>query len=286
MEFQHSLKKTLLFYLLFAAICAMLCSCGDKPTDEKPAGTPEPVTPTEATATPTPTTVPTDTPTPTPQLYALWDTSNLDISWIDPNKKLVAFTFDDGPTPNYTRLLDTLQKYNMHATFFVWGDHYNVSYKPLIQRVVEQGCELGNHSWSHPHLNTLSKDRVISEIEKTRALLESITGIEQYLVRPPYGEANSTVIQNINVPLINWSIDSADWNNGNFDSVYNNVMSKIDDGAIVLMHAPYSFTCDAVDKMIPELIEQGYQIVSVSELCAVRGYELRANRSPLSKFIR
>lgn len=271
-------------FALLLLLCLLMVGCSEEKKDSSASPTP---TPTEA-ATPTPTSTPEPTatstpePTPTEALMVPWDTSNVDTSWIDPNKKLVAFTFDDGPTQYYDELLDILKENGAHATFFVWGNNYKSSFESVVKRVVEEGSELGNHTWSHPYLTKLDEDGIRNEIEKTRALLESITGIERYLVRPPYGSSNMTVQFTVKTPLINWSVDSADWNGGTYDSVYNKVMSNLKDGDIVLMHANYSFTVDAVRDMIPELMNQGYQIVSVSELLAVRGKELTSGTAPLT----
>lgn len=253
-----------------------------------PTDTPVPGEDQTPTQEPVPTQEPTQEPTPEPtkvplsEYYKEWDMTNFDTSWIDTEKKLVAFTFDDGPTAHYGELLDTLEEYGMHATFFVWGRQYNEGYKDEIERVVALGCELGNHTWSHPYLTKLSTDEIEQEIEKTRALLESITGIKDYLVRPPYGNSDGKVMDTVKVPLINWSLDTADWNNGTYESVYSTLTEKVQDGDVVLMHASYGFTADAVRDAIPVLIEQGYQIVSVSELCAVRGKRLISGVSPLS----
>lgn len=244
-------------------------------TTEIPAATEFP----EPTETVTPTAEPTKIPL--SEIYKEWDMTNIDTSWIDPEKKLVAFTFDDGPTAYYDDLLDILEANGMHATFFVWGKQYNDGYKDDIERLVSLGCELGNHTWSHPYLTKLTADEIADEIEKTRALLESITGIKDYLVRPPYGSANMTVMDTVKVPLINWSVDTADWNNGTYEAVYSTLTEEVQDGDVVLMHASYKFTMEAVRDAIPVLIEQGYQIVSVSELCAVRGKRLISGVSPL-----
>lgn len=250
-------------------------------TAPEPTPTPEPT----ATPEPTPTPEPTATPEPTPVLELIpekeWDISGVDTSWIDPEKKLVAFTFDDGPTKYYSDILDTLNEYNMHATFFVWGKQYNEGFRDDILRVVESGCELGNHTWSHPYLTKLTPEEIRSEVEQTRELLESLTGIREFLVRPPYGSANADVKENVFFPMINWSLDTGDWNNGNYDDVYEKLTGRVQDGDIVLMHASYQFTAEAVRDAIPVLIENGYQIVSVSELCAFRGKTLKANSAPL-----
>lgn len=254
-----------------------------------PITTPEPT----ATATPAPTATPeptatpapTATPEPTPTLALIaeneWDVSDVDISDISPDDKLVAFTFDDGPTENYEVLLDTLKEYGMHATFFVWGNRYSDKYHDVMLRVINEGNEFGNHTWSHPYLTKISTDEVLEEIEKTRSLLEEITGKREFLVRPPYGSANADVKANVYFPMINWSLDSNDWNNGTYESVYEKLTEKVQDGDIILMHASYKFTADAVRDAIPVLIEKGYRIVSVSQLCAARGKVLKANAAPL-----
>ncbi len=272
--------KKISFITLLLLLCMLLAACSkEENKDTVPTPTAAPTSTPEATPTPLPTATP--EPTPTEALMVPWDTSDVDISWIDPNKKLVAFTFDDGPYIQYNEILDILKENGAHATFFVWGQHCNESLKDELLRVVNEGSELGNHTWSHPYLTNLSEDEIREEIEKTRALLESVTGIKNYLVRPPYGSSSMKVQFTVKTPLINWSVDSNDWNNGSYDKVYNNVMSKIKDGDIVLMHANYQFTVDAIRVMIPELIADGYQIVSVSELAAVREKQLTSGASPL-----
>lgn len=244
-------------------------------------------TPTLApTATPKPTATPAPTATPTPEPGREWDVSGIDTSWIDPEKKLVAFTFDDGPTIWYDDILDVLEASGQHATFFVWGDRYKIGNRSDIERVISLGCELGNHTFTHADLTKLTEEKIRNEIEKTRSLLESITGIEQYLVRPPYGSSSERVKKSVDFPMINWSVDTGDWNNGDYDTVFNKITQGISDGDIVLMHASYKFTYEAVRDAIPLLIEDGWQIVTVSELCAVRGKTLKANASPLSSKVK
>lgn len=276
-----SSRFLVLALMLMLGLFAVACS------DKKEEGTPSPTPTEEAAPSPTeePTPVPTDSPTPSPTpteaLMVPWDTSNVDTSWIDPSKKLVAFTFDDGPVVQYDEILDILKENGAHATFFVWGNRYKANFEASVKRVVDEGNELGNHTWSHPYLTKLDQDGIRQEVEKTRALLESITGIQDYLVRPPYGSSSMAVQFTIKTPLINWSVDSGDWNNGNYDSVYKKIMS-VKDGDIILMHANYKFTVDAVRAAIPELMAQGYQIVSVSELAAVRGKQLSSGTNPVT----
>lgn len=275
------MKRCALVLLLTLLFCVG-CSEEKDPAEPTPTNAPEssPTAEPSPTETPAPTETPTPEPTPTEAVMKEWDTSNVDTSWIDPNKKLVAFTFDDGPSQYYDDLLDILKENGMHATFFVWGKNYNSSYEDVMKRVVAEGCEFGNHTWSHPYLTKLDEAGIAEEVEKTRALLEELTGVQNFLVRPPYGSSDMKVQMSVNAPMINWSVDSGDWNNGSYESVYENVMSKVKDGDIVLMHASYAYTVEAVRTMIPELIADGYQIVSVSELAAVRGKTLTAGHAP------
>ncbi len=204
-----------------------------------------------------------------------------DVSWIDSSKKLVAFTFDDGPvgtapTASSQRIMDVLEKYGMHCTYFYWGEKINSSNVDEIKRAYSLGCELGNHSFTHPYLTNMSAAQIKEEIAKTNAWLEPISGNAETLIRPPYGSTNNTVQQAAGAPLINWSLDSGDWNNGNYNSVLRTVRNGIQDGSIILFHETYDYTAQAVETLVPELIEQGYEIVSVSELMKMKGVELKA----------
>lgn len=206
-------------------------------------------------------------------------TGEVDTSWIDPTKKLVAFTFDDGPIGTYDgsasmKILDVLEKYKMHSTFFYIGNKINDNNKAEIERAFNLGCEIGNHTFSHPYLSKLSESDMTKQIEDTSKLLTEITGLKKFLVRPPYGDVNAAVQQTVKAPLILWSVDSADWNKGTYESVVNNVKNKVKDGSIVLMHENYNYTAQAVEYLVPYFIEQGYQIVSVSELMAMKGTQM------------
>lgn len=209
-----------------------------------------------------------------------WE-NKADVSWIDPSKKLVAITFDDGPvgtapTASSQRIMDVLEKYGLHCTYFYWGEKINDDNINEIRRAYSLGCELGNHSFTHPYLTNMNADQIRNEIKKTNDLLSPISGNEVTLVRPPYGSTNNTVANNVGAPMINWSLDSADWNNGNYNSVLSNLRRGIKDGSIVLCHQTYDFTAQAMETLIPELIEQGYLVVSVSELMKMKGVTMTA----------
>ena len=209
-----------------------------------------------------------------------WE-NKADVSWIDPSKKLVAITFDDGPvgtapTASSQRIMNVLEKYGLHCTYFYWGEKIDDDNINEIRRAYSLGCELGNHSFTHPYLTNMNADQIKNEIRKTNDLLSPISGNEVTLVRPPYGSTNGTVSANVGAPMINWSLDSADWNNGNLNTVLNNLRRGIKDGSIVLCHQTYDFTAQAMEILIPELIEQGYLVVSVSELMKMKGVTMTA----------
>ena len=202
--------------------------------------------------------------------------NNADVSWIDSSKKLVAFTFDDGHVgigsqTSAKRIQDVMEQYGMHCTYFYVGKEITDARLPEIQRAYSLGCEIGNHTFNHDYLTNLNASQIQEQIAKVNDILCPISGNTETVVRPPYGSTNPTVTGSANCPLINWSLDSADWNNGNYNSVVNNVRNNIRDGSIILFHETYDFTAQAVETLVPELIEQGYVIVSVSELMKMKG---------------
>ncbi len=190
--------------------------------------------------------------------------------------KLVCFTFDDGPyAPVTNKILDTLEKYNGRATFFVVGDRAS-TYSDEIERASKLGCEIGTHTYSHVNLNTLSIDEMQKEINKSCSAITKYSHKKVKVLRPPEGAANETVQANVNMPLVLWSVDSRDWEYRNADKDYQTVMDNVFDGSIVLMHDLYPATADAVARLIPELAKQGYKFVTFSELMKIRGVEVKS----------
>lgn len=214
----------------------------------------------------------------------VWN-NQADISWIDPNAKLVAFTFDDGPvgtheTASSIRIQNALAENGMHATFFYWGNSMSPAKNEEIVRAYELGFEIGNHTWKHSDLSKLTEDEIREQIDKIDEVLKGITGQDKFLVRPPYLSVNQTVKDTVDVPLISCGLDTKDWNNATADEIIATIQKAAEngslDGKIVLMHETYNTTAEAVEYLIPYLKEQGYQIVSVSELFKVRGKEMQA----------
>ena len=186
---------------------------------------------------------------------------------------MIALTFDDGPSDFTDRLLDCLEANNVKATFFLAGQEVEYFQEP-VTRMEELGCELGNHSYDHPDLATLSADDVSSQLSRTDQLIKDLTGHIATVVRPPYGSFNDTVAGIAARPLILWSVDTLDWETQNVDATVQNVMDNAADGQIILMHDIFKESVDAAEIFIPQLLQEGYQLVTVSELAAARGIAL------------
>ncbi len=196
---------------------------------------------------------------------------------LDPNAPMVALTFDDGPNPIATpKILDTLEKYEAIATFFDLGSLVE-RFPEVVKREEAIGCEVGCHSYAHKNLVTLTAEEIEEDLEKAEAAFQKVLGHKPYLYRPPYGNINSTVKEVLDYPLITWNIDSLDWKLKNKSKNLAQIRkTKNYDGHIILMHSIYNTTADTVAILVPELIQQGYQLVTVPELAYYKlGINLR-----------
>ena len=192
---------------------------------------------------------------------------------VDPSRPMIALTFDDGPAAPDNRILAALEAVGGRATFFMVGQ--NVKGHPdIIRRMMADGCELGNHSWSHPQLNKLSAGEVRSQINRTNDAIAAVAGHGATVMRCPYGATGGSVksvLGDMGYASILWSIDTLDWKTRNASSTVSSVLNNVKDGDIILMHSLYGATAEAVETMVPELVRRGYQLVTVSELAAARG---------------
>lgn len=187
---------------------------------------------------------------------------------IDPDKPMIALTFDDGPSQNTPHILDLFAAFGGKATFFVVGSRLS-AYPDTLSRAASEGHEIGIHTWSHTNLTTLSVEDIKAEIMNTQEAVQQYAGVTCAAVRPPGGSVNDTVkatAGELGFSLVNWSIDTEDWKTRDADATYQAIMDQACDGAIVLCHDLYESTASAMDRVIPELIAQGYQLVTVSEL--------------------
>lgn len=190
--------------------------------------------------------------------------------------KLVALTFDDGPSSTLTtQLLDGLKARGVKVTFFMLGNRA-VDNESIVKRAYDEGHEIANHSWSHPELCSLGLDSVKSQIQDTNAVLDKACGKgTEYIVRPPYGSSNETVRAVIGAPIILWSVDTNDWKYRTSSHVYNYIIDEAYDGSIVLCHDIQSHTISGALQAIDVLLARGYEFVTVSELYRRRGVEMK-----------
>lgn len=189
--------------------------------------------------------------------------------------KLIALTFDDGPDSHAGELLDTLKEKDAKATFYVL--YTNAQYNPaLLKRTYEEGHQIGNHTYNHSYLTQLSKEDAIAEIEKNDDFIESVIGIRTNTYRPPYLSYNSTVLNYFpNQTAIGCSVDSNDWSGITVEQIITNVVSKAQDGDIVLMHETMANTRAAIGEIIDQLREKGFEFVTVDELFERKGVEMK-----------
>lgn len=216
------------------------------------------------------------------------NTGEVDISWIDPTKPMVAISFDDGavgtsPTSSSMRILNALNNSGFHATFFYVSDWIRNN-QAEVKTAFDMGMEIANHTKSHPNLSEKFENEIRNEYDTCAQALKDIIGTEpSKLLRLPYLASNSTVQSTLyDVPLITCSIDTQDWNGASssqiIDTIKNAMNNSSLDNAIVLCHETYDSTAEAMEYLCPYLKSQGWQIVTISELFAVNGKEMNGGQ--------
>jgi len=188
----------------------------------------------------------------------------------NPNKRLIAITFDDGPHPSNTpRLLDILRDRNVKATFYVVGTNAR-AYPGLLQRMVAEGHEVANHSWNHPNLSQMSPDAVRKQLQDTHDAIVAATGVRPTTFRPPYGALTENqrawIKRDFGYPTIMWDVDPQDWRRPGSSVVASRVISNTKPGSIILLHDIHAQSIDAVPTILDALLQQGYTFVPVNQL--------------------
>lgn len=240
------------------------------------------IKPTTTTTTAKPTTTENNEEEISTQRYTTTQVYNPDreayLASIKDTKKLIAFTFDDGPSSESTpKLLDNLDKYNARVTFFVVGERVS-KYSSVLKRAHNMGNEIGSHTFSHKNLTKLSDNELKNEVEKTNSEIKKVIGVNPSLMRPPYGSYNDSVKEIAGVPIVTWNIDTLDWKNKNKDKVCKNILDNAHDGAIVLMHDLYGSTVDGALMAMDKLQHEGYAFVTVSELAYLKCVTLKPGK--------
>lgn len=185
--------------------------------------------------------------------------------------KAVALSFDDGPsTVNTPKVLALLKQYQAHATFFVVGSRVKEGAEILKQEVA-QGCEIGNHTWDHANLAKLSMEKVNMQYDKTADLVKKMVGYDITLLRPPYGAISEKMRKKLKHPMVLWNTDTLDWKSKNTKAIMKEIKKNVKDGGIILMHDIHPTTVEALKKVLPWLVKNDYDILTVSELAKRKG---------------
>lgn len=194
-------------------------------------------------------------------------------------RKLVALTFDDGPSRTETvRLLQILADKGVKVTFFVLGNNAQRS-PEILQQAKAAGHEIGSHTMTHANLGKSTVEAIRWEVAAMDGVFVNILGEKPQLLRPPYGVINDAVRTNTGLPLVLWTVDPEDWRVRDVATVRRRAVSAVFDGAIILFHDIYATTVDAIPGVIDDLRAQGYDFMTVSELAAARGVKMQSGAS-------
>ena len=302
LRFAVGVALIVLIVLLLAFLIAAISGCFRSAPKPSPEATAAPT----AAITPDPTPSPTPLPSPSPTPGPSWEEQRLKeiehyvraygncpdeaavearmaTMVIDPEKKMVAFTFDDGPRDRVTDyVLDVCEQYGVRATFFINGENVD-AHEEQLMRMLSLGCEIGNHTWEHTNVEELSAEEMRREIGSVNEAVYNRFGYTIRLFRPPYikygekgSETRNTLIALMNewdMAIINHTRSTHDtYDSYTAEKIYRRGVAETDEsnkplsGAIVLCHDKAKKTSDAFAKIVPELLSRGYQLVTVSEL--------------------
>lgn len=182
----------------------------------------------------------------------------------------IAITFDDGPVvPNTPRLLDMLAARGIKATFFTVG--YNVQRHPnIVRRIVTEGHEIANHTWTHGKLSSMSDGGVRSELQRSHDALTNITGVAPRMYRPPYGAITARqkewIMSEFGYPTILWSVDPQDWKTRSASMTRSRILDGTRPGSIILVHDIHASSIDAMPGTLDGLLARGFRFVTVGQL--------------------
>lgn len=193
------------------------------------------------------------------------------------DKKAVCLTYDDGPSANTMRIVNTLKKNDGLATFFVVGTQID-SFSSTLKKTAAAGNQIGNHSWNHVYYNPSGDSRVKYQTNKCTNKAKSY-GVTMKVARTPGGFSSGAICKDLGMPNILWSIDTLDWKTRNASKTYNCVVNNVRDGDIVLMHDLHKQTADAAVKLIPKLRKMGYQLVTIEEMSMLKNKPLKAGKT-------
>lgn len=198
---------------------------------------------------------------------------------IGTDRPLVALTFDDGPRRSTTgELLDGLAQRGAHATFFLVGEMLPGN-EDLVERMEQEGHQIGTHSYDHVYLTGLNAADFARQVDRTEAILAEVVGHDGFLLRPPYGQIDNGVEKRADGPLILWSIDPEDWDDKNADRIVEHIVSRAQDGDVILLHDIYPTSVEAALRVVDALHQKGFLFVTIDELACQRHVELKPGQT-------
>lgn len=201
------------------------------------------------------------------QMVTVQETVPVDSSEREAEKDVeIALTFDDGPHPVWTeKLLDGLKARGIRATFFVIGQSAE-RYPELIQRMVDEGNQVGNHTYSHVQLTACNESSALEEIRRTQEVIYQAAGFDARYIRPPFGSWNETLQEETSLEAVLWDVDPYDWKVQNTDAVVQSILKQTEDGSIILLHDVYETSVEAALKTADIFLERGYRFCTVDEI--------------------
>ena len=201
----------------------------------------------------------------------------LPIYSVQRDDKVVALSFDAAWGNEDTQtLIDILNRYRVNTTFFVVGDWVD-RYPESVKALAEAGNEIMNHSSSHAHFSSLSRDQIIADITACNEKIEAVTGSRPTLFRCPYGEYDDHVIATVRemgMEPIQWNIDSLDWKGISAEEIQRRVLKNIEPGSIILFHNAAENTPEALPGILEALIADGYHVVPISQIILSGDYQI------------
>lgn len=188
-------------------------------------------------------------------------------------RPMVALTYDDGPGKYTEELLECLNANNAKATFYMLGENAK-NYPEIVKKLEESGMGIGNHTYDHQILTKISKNKIKNEIGRANQAIEKAAGVAPTSLRPPGGSYNEDVQKVAGLPIVKWSLDTKDWKTRSEEKTYQVTMDNVVDGSIVLMHDIHESSVKASLKLIPDLIEKGFKLVTIDELAKAKGFDM------------
>lgn len=181
-------------------------------------------------------------------------------------KRKVALTFDDGPSPVWTgKLLEELKKRGVKATFFVTGENVE-AYPEIIKQMKEDGHLIGNHTYSHIQLTAVSEEKAMEEIRKTNEAIYNCTGSYPEFLRPPFGSIQKNMEKKMDMMVVLWDVDPLDWCRTSSVCITKSVLKAVQDHSIILLHDQYKSSVEAALQIVDTLTKEGYEFVTVDEI--------------------